>query len=696
MQAMEIPNADVFGQVSNPFESISSSPLPATTSRRVSLESRKNEYSTPAPVTVHVTTYNANGKPTGESIQKILQESDEAPDIYAFGLQEIVEFNVGTVMLYDTDSCLKWREHLMAQLAQRHGRERYVPLEMVHLVGTALILFIKAERRSQVSEIATGTVGCGILGTMGNKGGVGVRFEINGLEMAFTSCHLNSGQDKKNRRHQDARDIMQRLAFGDNQLPLRSHDVVLWCGDLNYRIDLPTDELIELMKAGPAVKPENWIQLAEDSDQLLTSRRAKEAFVGWEEAPLTFMPTYKYINGTNDYDPKRGPAWTDRIIWKGEGEYRERTQCKWYGRHELMDSDHKPVTGLFTIQHETIDLEKQAEVLASVMKELDAFENDLIPQISLDKNGVEFADVAYLDQIEKSFTITNDGTTLVFFEFVPQGAADLSVCLPWYSIHPLKGSLAPGASCEISVSLRVSEESVHLAHTRPSLEDIVVLHLENGRDYFITLQARMMPTIFGRSLEELCAQLPSTNATDTASLPIPAVVWRLVDALNDRIMEAAEKNWFIESGDLEEMVRIREAMTHQGDMASFGTGSLAHCLMTFLEALPESVIPEEVITQLNTQPVTSAIEEQKVLGLLPTPHYNTFIYIMSFIRHVLTQTGNTVTSETMLTQESLAFVFANALSGGPAAGKKGPTSPRTRKDTDITRGLVDFLLRFCS
>jgi inositol polyphosphate 5-phosphatase INPP5B/F len=291
--------------------------------------------------------------------------------------------------------------------------------------------------------------------------------------------------------------------------------------------------------------------------------------------------------------------------------------------------------------------------------------------------------------------VVNDGLTLVAFEFVPRGSVDARVSLPWYSLHPLKGSLAPGTSCEVSVSLRVTEESVHVAHSSPSLEDIVVLHLQNGRDYFITLNGTMKPTLFGRSLEELCSQLPADMAGPggSASLPIPGVLWKLVDSLNNRIGEAGTKNWFLEGGDDEEMARIREAMSHDGDLDGFGTTSLAHSLVSFLEALPEPILPEEVALQLQVRKVSNAVEEQKVMGFLSTPHYNTFIYVMSFLRELL-QTANDNETTSLLTAESLAFVFANAFCSRGSASKNSPTSPRARGNTEVNAGVVQFIGRF--
>ena len=49
-------------------------------------------------------------------------------------------------------------------------------------------------------------------------------------------------------------------------------------------------------------------------DQLIRERRHGNAFGGYQEGKIEFMPTYKYVPKTNDYDRRkdkkaRFPAW---------------------------------------------------------------------------------------------------------------------------------------------------------------------------------------------------------------------------------------------------------------------------------------------------------------------------------------------------------------------------------------------------
>lgn len=87
---------------------------------------------------------------------------------------------------------------------------------------------------------------------------------------------------------------------------------MFWIGDLNYRIDMP-DEQVRVLCA-----QEQWDELYAH-DQLRHQIRAGLAFEAWLEEPLRFAPTYKYDPGTTNYDSSeknRIPAWCDRVLHK--------------------------------------------------------------------------------------------------------------------------------------------------------------------------------------------------------------------------------------------------------------------------------------------------------------------------------------------------------------------------------------------
>jgi hypothetical protein len=94
------------------------------------------------------------------------------------------------------------------------------------------------------------------------------------------------------------------------------HDIVLWLGDLNYRI---TEEIL-LDDVYTMIENMDLPDLAE-YDQLLQQRALGVVFEGFHEGKLVFQPTYQYIPGTATYDRREGgknrcPAWCDRIMWR--------------------------------------------------------------------------------------------------------------------------------------------------------------------------------------------------------------------------------------------------------------------------------------------------------------------------------------------------------------------------------------------
>ena len=135
---------------------------------------------------------------------------------------------------------------------------------------------------------------------------------------------------------------------------IMDHEICILNGDLNYRIDtMGRDTVVK------AVKANNLSRLLE-RDQLLVSRRRNPNFRlrAFNEAVITFAPTYKYDVGSDKYDTSekhRSPAWCDRLLYRGAGRIKQLQ----YQRHELRISDHRPVSGTFKMRIKSISPEQR-------------------------------------------------------------------------------------------------------------------------------------------------------------------------------------------------------------------------------------------------------------------------------------------------------------------------------------------------
>ncbi|KAL8953841.1 MAG: hypothetical protein Q9222_000350 [Ikaeria aurantiellina] len=146
------------------------------------------------------------------------------------------------------------------------------------------------------------------------------------------------------------------IGGGDGSMIL-DHEICMLNGDLNYRIDTMSRDVI--MKA---IQSGNRQKILE-RDQLLVSRRRNPAFGlrPFTEHPIEFDPTYKYDVGSDTYDSSekhRAPAWCDRILYRGPGNIKQLD----YRRHELRVSDHRPVSAAFRIRIKAVSSERREKV----------------------------------------------------------------------------------------------------------------------------------------------------------------------------------------------------------------------------------------------------------------------------------------------------------------------------------------------
>lgn len=119
-----------------------------------------------------------------------------------------------------------------------------------------------------------------------------IRFELHNSHLCFVNSHLAAHVEEVERRNQDYLDICNRLVF-TNTFPnksIKDHDQVFWIGDLNYRL---TSEL-DLVQVKELLDAQNPLALLK-YDQFRAQQATKKVFVGYQEGPIQFRPSYKVL-----------------------------------------------------------------------------------------------------------------------------------------------------------------------------------------------------------------------------------------------------------------------------------------------------------------------------------------------------------------------------------------------------------------
>jgi len=333
-------------------------------------------------------------------------QGGEDIDLYLLGLQEVVDVNSASEALRPfsgPETAAKWRAHIEQALPPG-----YTFIAEQQLIGLLLLVYASPRTASDIKSVSTTSVGTGLMGYMGNKGAVTVRFVLGETtRMVFVNCHLNAGTDKGalERRNWDYSQIMSRTKFEPIQdsmdllqttgETIDDADFAFWVGDLNYRLTgIPGADLRRLLmlhtrneydlSQRSAHKVEHEIAMAKASsekrsrqrsstdatasstssanssltvgsnndesdatslgeeildassdpnslqttidsiishDELLQQMKVRKAFhEGWQEGPITFLPTYKYDPGSvgvfDSSEKKRAPSWCDRILYR--------------------------------------------------------------------------------------------------------------------------------------------------------------------------------------------------------------------------------------------------------------------------------------------------------------------------------------------------------------------------------------------
>ncbi|MCJ1396324.1 inositol polyphosphate 5-phosphatase [Xylographa bjoerkii] len=318
------------------------------------LKRRSQEYTSTDIISIWVGTFNLNGKGKGtrEDLSAWLcpkiHQSQRSADVVAVGFQEMVELNAQQIMSTDPARRQEWELAVARTLnedARKRKSEEYVLLRSGQLVGAALLIFVKSNVLKSIKNVEGSVKKTGLSGIAGNKGAVAIRMDFANTRICFVTAHLAAGFANYDERNRDYQTISHGLRFQRNRA-IEDHDTILWLGDFNYRIGLTDDKVRKLINVGD-------LGTLYQNDQLHVQMVAGNSFPFYSEAKITFLPTYKYDNGTDEYDTSekaRIPAWCDRILRKGDN-----LRQIHYNTAPLRFSDHRPVFATFECTISVID-----------------------------------------------------------------------------------------------------------------------------------------------------------------------------------------------------------------------------------------------------------------------------------------------------------------------------------------------------
>ncbi|EMR10245.1 hypothetical protein PNEG_01514 [Pneumocystis murina B123] len=320
--------------------------------------------------------------------EKVLQ-SPNPPEIIVFGFQELVDLEnkrltAKHLMKFNKKKDPKqFQEHMSCQysawkdrlsneiITYLHSEFQYSLLHSENLVGLFTCIFTKTSIKPNIKKLNSVQVKTGLGGLHGNKGALVVRFILDDTSLCFINCHLAAGKSQVVDRNNHLATILESSDFppeldnskradlfvggGDGSMIL-DHEICILNGDLNYRIDMCRDAILDHIRC------KDYQSLFE-KDQLILQRKRNPGFRLrlFNEAEINFPPTYKYDIGTDEYDTsekKRSPAWCDRIFYRGDS----RMKCTSYRQLNVRISDHRPVVATFSIKVKTVDPVKKKDI----------------------------------------------------------------------------------------------------------------------------------------------------------------------------------------------------------------------------------------------------------------------------------------------------------------------------------------------
>lgn len=511
----------------------------------------------------------------------------------------------------------------------------------------------------------------------------------------------------------DVKDGGDSQAMADpNAIKILDHDIVLWIGDLNYRIDEDPSSVLGWIES------QDWAALAK-ADQLNQQKRSGLAFQGFEEAQISFAPTYKFEKFTDNYvvdeqgELKRTPSYTDRILWRLGDASLEAPQLSVsplrYDSVPEQFSDHRPVFALLSVESSRrngrVGSGEQQRYFSAKRSALPSREKEpeaVSGGVHFSSKTLDYGEIPGTMICVKELTVANDTRDQVRIILPSQRG------LPeWISVKQRKtagrDTIGPGDSASLLFEVHVFDSakssSMNPADNREYTTSVTILVEPMRVKQDIHVRCRARTTCFGVAFEDLVRysqpmatvhDMPRGMSPDakeyrdtfgdlsTAPLSIPKELWRLIDTLWQQYCDADRhgghfsSQLFLKRVSREAWLDVLRRLDYNDRLdENIDPAAVATCLLQMLGGTPRPMIPEDSYRKAamagNTQPPDAL---RALMAKLHSVHFNVFVYIVSFLAECGRKWSN-------MEKRNVAERFAKAL----FAMESGDSGHSAREDT---------------
>ena len=308
-----------------------------------------------------------------------------------------------------------------------------------------------------------------------------------------------------------------------------------------------------------------------------------------------YDPDVDGADSGDEYDSNKDQS-SDKSSFVSLPDSEDAIRLDYYVSHQgILSSDHKPLDAGFTLTFESVIPKLKSKVHQDVIREFDKVENESRPGLTVvvdqhaedpekcktsdDPNAVDFGCLAFNVPATRSLTVANtSGVPATFsFENPGQEGGAYHRIPSWLTLHveqrtddehdskkptSQERTLFPGELAHVEIRALVQDiEQVRLLHSgQIKLEEILVLRVTSGRDHFISVFGKLLPTCFGRSVDDL-TRIPESGARSLVDpetlkasedptairLSAPRELFRLTEAIAELTVRAVAE-WSMTTG----------------------------------------------------------------------------------------------------------------------------------------------------